>query len=852
MATATARSPPPGQARPCCAMRRSADSSPFKPADCPQRSASSISKGGGVCGCHPSPRRSWEKENDATRTPKAARSSASKNFMAPTISATSKAVAASPSPRKKVLGERNEEAHLFAFAPSSPANLALKPKGPQPEAGSARRLRLSFDGPAPAPPAAASHGFQRSFGGEDAEMENHHHAVADSVDAEPSPAALYDPKTNYTSPRPRFLHYKPNPRIEMYRHGGSGARRLDEGLASESSEESLTTTTDDDLDEPSALAAPSEAGDRAAVLAAVSCVLQPEPAPGSPQAHVLTSEPAAMSQPARVLATEPRVTSPRTRAAVPAAVSCVLPPEPAPGSPRAPVLTSEPAVRSPPALVLATEPRATSPRARALSPEPEVGVSSARAPAKKRSTLRFMFPLALVLFMAAAFVCVSLPPNSPIMSNTAVSKVSNFLSVQELHPVELAAWLKQWSSSSLDSIASYWEAFGSTQEQEYFGPHFAANLSAADADHGADFYYNLPEASPMPGEGPVGASVLEEQLKFQDVISASNTDLTAVLEGDVVVEEESDASDYYKVVEDLDVEISEEVPASNGASFMEEQLNVQDVASASTDLTAQAENAVVVEEELIDAAVAEDFDLEMSEEAPVSNGEEMTSFGQNLDIPSEPTGLPEQDVESDESQDDHANGKDGQEAYLDQKSDSSMWPSYLEKISKSAAAGVALLVVILSAGIAVFSMRKRQTQVASNASAPAEEPEQAQAENQSVEAHHLVAPSQSVSGSSGGHLVKPSQFQSPMAEETERFGDSAYSQYSSSLSSGQGRRRKAKEEESLLGLEPTSRRESTSQSTASLGSFTTLIAAKKKNKDDEAMTPVRRSSRLRSVKTPES
>lgn len=737
-----------------------------------------------------------------------------------------------------MLGERNEETHLFA--PFSPANLAHKPKGP-PEAGSARRLRLSFDGPAPAPPApAAEHGSsqRRSFGEEDeARMENHHHAAADSVvDAEPSRAALYDPRTNYTSPRPRFLHYKPNPRIEMYRHGGSGARRLDEGLASESSEESATTTTDDDLTEeeheqarqkPEEPSAPFEAEEVAAVPAAVSCVLPLEPELGSPQAPVLISEPAAvMSPPTRVLATEPRATSPRT-----------------------PVVTSEPAVTSSPAL--ATEPRATSPRTRAPTPEPELGVSSVRAPGKKRSLLRFLFPLALVLFMAAAFVCVSSPPDSPIMSNTALSKVSNFLSVQELHPVELAAWLKQWSSSSLDSITSYWEAFASTQEQEYFGPHFAANLSAAsaDADHGADFYYNFAEAWSVPSEELIGASVLEEQLKIHDVV-----DLTAMPEGDVGVEEYTDASDY-KVVEEVDVEISEDAPGSNGASFLEEQLNIQDV---------------VVEEGLIDAAVAEEsdasdnykvaeeLDLEIPEEAPDNYGEEeMTSSSQNLDIPSEPTGEPEQDVESDESEHDHTSGKQGQEAYRGLKSDSSIWPSYLDKISP-AAAGVALLIVLLSAGIAVFSMRRKQTQgapneqtqVAPNANAPAEEPEQA--ENQSVEGHHLVKPSQSVSGSSQGHLVKTSQFQSSMAEETEKFGDSVFSQYSSSLSSGQGRRRKTKEEEGPSG-EPTSRRESTAQSTSSFGSFTTYekLSAKNKNKDDEAMTPVRRSSRLRSVKSPE-
>ncbi|KAJ6751101.1 hypothetical protein OIU85_001609 [Salix viminalis] len=35
------------------------------------------------------------------------------------------------------------------------------------------------------------------------------------LDADPS-VATYDPKTNYLSPRPQFLHYRPNPRIELY------------------------------------------------------------------------------------------------------------------------------------------------------------------------------------------------------------------------------------------------------------------------------------------------------------------------------------------------------------------------------------------------------------------------------------------------------------------------------------------------------------------------------------------------------------------------------------------------------------------------------------------------------------
>ncbi|XP_057978514.1 uncharacterized protein LOC131164963 [Malania oleifera] len=40
-------------------------------------------------------------------------------------------------------------------------------------------------------------------------------AVLAPLDADPS-LPPYDPKTNYLSPRPRFLHYRPNPRIEAY------------------------------------------------------------------------------------------------------------------------------------------------------------------------------------------------------------------------------------------------------------------------------------------------------------------------------------------------------------------------------------------------------------------------------------------------------------------------------------------------------------------------------------------------------------------------------------------------------------------------------------------------------------
>ncbi|MBA0586596.1 hypothetical protein Gorai_017331 [Gossypium raimondii] len=63
----------------------------------------------------------------------------------------------------------------------------------------------------------------------------------------------YDPKTNYLSPRPQFLHYRPNPRIELYRERDS--QQLDELFASEShsdtdvTAETLTEGLQRDLEE---------------------------------------------------------------------------------------------------------------------------------------------------------------------------------------------------------------------------------------------------------------------------------------------------------------------------------------------------------------------------------------------------------------------------------------------------------------------------------------------------------------------------------------------------------------------------------------------------------------------------
>jgi len=390
------------------------------------------------------------------------------------------------------------------------------------------------------------------------------------------------------------------------------------------------------------------------------------------------------------------------------------------------------------------------------------------------------------------------------MLNTFPSKVSDFLLVQEVHPVELAARLKQWSSSSLDFVTSYWEALGSSQQQEVFGPHFAANLSApvVDADHAVGFYYGAAQTSPIS---------VEHELEIQEIVSESGTEMIA-------------EPDVEEMANFGDAEVEEPIDDAE----MEHESAVPSVIQEANDS--------------VDAEI-EEFDTEMEEEVSGNSGEEMAeevsgsgskdraAFIQNSDITPQSAAESEQaedmaksslqqDVQTEDSKGDHADGKEDQEAHQGEKLGSDMWPSYLDKISNPATLGAALAAIIVPAVLALLYIRQKQARVTLDSNEPAEQVEQVE----KVE-------SLSGSGSSEGYVVaKSSQFQNPVVEESEKLGGSGASQYSSSLSPGLGRRRRAREEVSL-GLEPvvSRRRDSTAQSTASYGSFTTYekIPAKK-------------------------
>uniref|UniRef100_A0A6N2M6M9 Uncharacterized protein n=1 Tax=Salix viminalis TaxID=40686 RepID=A0A6N2M6M9_SALVM len=166
-----------------------------------------------------------------------------KNFMSPTISAASKINA---SPRKKILADGNEQTRT-SISFSDAKSPLMEDSHSKPNKVLNQKKEVSFDST-----------VTYLGDSEDSKSEEHADLMVDSsskddvdlssenltmekdcvnldpsfeisprvsssfpnpalapLDADPS-VATYDPKTNYLSPRPQFLHYRPNPRIELY------------------------------------------------------------------------------------------------------------------------------------------------------------------------------------------------------------------------------------------------------------------------------------------------------------------------------------------------------------------------------------------------------------------------------------------------------------------------------------------------------------------------------------------------------------------------------------------------------------------------------------------------------------
>ncbi|XP_075478264.1 uncharacterized protein LOC142519208 isoform X2 [Primulina tabacum] len=172
----------------------------------------------------------------------------SKNFMLPTISAASKFT---PSPRKRVLVERNDPVRtsmslsdgkaVFFSTSSTDVSENLEPKSdlgfdqnhsidsfvdaevvdsqkieavPEDPAVSKPSKKVTFlDAPTDSESVVTDENFLESSLKNKTCCSDVSPSIA-PLDADPS-MPPYDPKTNYLSPRPQFLYYKPNSRIDM-------------------------------------------------------------------------------------------------------------------------------------------------------------------------------------------------------------------------------------------------------------------------------------------------------------------------------------------------------------------------------------------------------------------------------------------------------------------------------------------------------------------------------------------------------------------------------------------------------------------------------------------------------------
>ncbi|KAM7479085.1 hypothetical protein LguiA_027298 [Lonicera macranthoides] len=206
-----------------------------------------------------------EKENEKDFNTKASRvrspAKGSKNFMSPTISTASKFT---PSPRKKVLAEKNDlvrssisfsddkisftkdteselKSQMFFdqnkiagvdqkdvlenARPQVPSNAIVKEDACfDVSSNSALKEDACFEVPSNSENASESLS-DLTTSSDCVKVESNHNnnnhscssasPVIAPLDADPS-LPPYDPRTNYLSPRPLFLRYKPNPRVEVF------------------------------------------------------------------------------------------------------------------------------------------------------------------------------------------------------------------------------------------------------------------------------------------------------------------------------------------------------------------------------------------------------------------------------------------------------------------------------------------------------------------------------------------------------------------------------------------------------------------------------------------------------------
>nr|XP_009419022.1 PREDICTED: uncharacterized protein LOC103999091 isoform X2 [Musa acuminata subsp. malaccensis] len=710
-----------------------------------------------------------------------------KNFMAPTISAASKAVAASP--KRRILAERNETVPVVRSSLTS-----LLDESPAPEEVPAKR-RVSF-GARPHQDSGVQETPYVGGGGSEprkieSEIKNRRYsgvlpsfhispAAIAPLDADPS-LPPYDPHTNYLSPRPRFLHYRPNPRIDQYLNqegdlmdAGDG-KRLEDSFSSESSEETPGQTEEEQQSTP---------GDD-------EC--------SSPEVEAMEEE------------------------------------------------TGE-------------------------SPVPE-SESNPESTGKGRSFWHYKFAsLLLVLGIACIFgsflgcpILSSSTLKTPVIPAIDDVHVRDYLAVAALDLKELARKLSQWS---FDSFAR--DTTLTSLPREEFGPFFMPNLTAANIEQreGIDYSYigtivsneHIGQGSAM--EQPFEGEMQEESMEEHEVdidhsnsattLSNEHTDQVSEMEQPFETSVQQESMEEHEVDVSGD-ELKDDTESGDEKSGIEvtrglEENDVTVEPEADDDVKesslvefesekkiAEADDAKEMEEEaIVDGIESEkNIELELRKMQDIGPHDLVTQHdevaGGQGDSGSSSSSASQTHEDSPSASGDERISKTVQSQEL------SMYGSD-GKHAMKLAAGLSSA-VLLVACFTFLLMKQRQT------SPLVDNPQIAPAKK-------VITKSVSGSSESHGH-ARGSPFQNTPVVDMLMM-DSGPSEFSSSLqnSTSVGRRRATRkgEEEETESNERRLRRDSTvSSSSISYGSFTTYekLSSKKGSRDEEVITPVRRSSRIR-------
>ncbi|KAI3774639.1 hypothetical protein L1987_49198 [Smallanthus sonchifolius] len=163
------------------------------------------------------------KENHKDALLRSPAKTGSKSFMAPTISAASKFT---PSPRKKILGDKNDITRASIL-------FLDKDSGFKSESKTIEQKETVVENPAVDEVTEVLSGVT-----EESDIVSIrpfccspiNSPIVAPLDSEPN-LPPYDPKKNFLSPRPQFLRYKPNPRIENLLNKESGGEYGEDEVA---------------------------------------------------------------------------------------------------------------------------------------------------------------------------------------------------------------------------------------------------------------------------------------------------------------------------------------------------------------------------------------------------------------------------------------------------------------------------------------------------------------------------------------------------------------------------------------------------------------------------------------------